>query len=91
MHAIHRYVVPIGQPMKLTLSGNPLAVVSRRYGELDFWAEAEVDNMDPVADRLFMVVGTGHPLPENLAPRWYWGTAVDQNDLVWHLIEIRNY
>lgn len=91
MHAIHRYTVPIGEPTEITLSGNPLSVASRRPGQVDFWAEADSENMEPVADRMFVAIGTGHPLPENRRPRWYWGTAVDEHDLVWHLVELRNY
>lgn len=87
---IYRYEVPVDdQPHTFRLGSDPLAVGSRRPDVVEFWAAHYSDVL--VLTRSFTVVGTGHPLPDNLKTtgRWHWGTVpVADGAGVWHLIEV---
>lgn len=93
---IHRYVVRAGDPVKLWIGGNPLAVaVSGAWGDpdygLEFWAETDLPEAagslrGRTHERTFLMVGTGHPIPDSAR---YWGTAArTPQGLVWHLYEL---
>lgn len=81
---IYRYEVPVGGVHALTLAGTVLHVGCRQEETVEFWVMHSDDA--PSRERRFMVVGTGHPLPDGL---WqYHGTAVAPGGrLVWHLLE----
>lgn len=48
---------------------------------------AIVDTEAPKVKRTFLVVGTGHDIPENCLG-WYWGSW-QSGPFVWHLFEER--
>lgn len=96
MKSIFRYTVPHGDPVKLWLGGDPLHVaVSGEYGDpvhgVEFWAEVDQPHAmgafrGRTRGRTFVVVGTGHPIPDTAK---YWGTAPRSPEgLVWHLYEL---
>jgi hypothetical protein len=83
--AMYRYQVGLGGPVEIVLTGEPVA-----FGALgdsagiEFWAEH--DDAKPAAARTFVVVGTGHRIPEGAA---YVGTAPRAREgIVWHLYEM---
>ena len=51
-------------------------------GGICIWAEVRPEN--PMVDRNFYVVGTGHPIPAEA--RYYRGT-IQQGAFVWHIYE----
>lgn len=79
---IYRYEVPVDDKWHaFELQGDPLAVYSRTFGVVEFWAR-----WTPNANGLrreFRAVGTGQPMPSQVR---YHGTAV-AGPLVWHLVE----
>lgn len=86
MTAIYRYEVPVDDRFhQFALCGDPLGVGLRRPSVVEFWALH--DPGETPQQRLFTVVGTGHPLPASFAQ--HWGFAYDRGgSLVWHLIEV---
>lgn len=82
--SIFRYEVPVDdQWHEVALRGDVLAVGCRVPTVVEFWARYSDDS--PAVFRRFLVVGTGHPLPDNAR---YHGTAVAPGGhLVWHLLE----
>lgn len=89
-----RYRVYVNdQPQICNIHSDPLHVAADKLGAgkdashvVDFWAEGSFGESG--TDRTFLVVGTGHPIPDGA--RW-WGTTDRTPDgLVWHLYEI-NY
>jgi hypothetical protein len=85
---IFRYEVPVDdQPHSFVLTTMPMSVGCRDPRIVEFWA---INNdADEGRSRTFIVVGTGHPLPERI--RGQWGTAVAPGgQLVWHLIEVES-
>jgi hypothetical protein len=81
---IYRYEVPVDdRPHTHGLSGNPVAVAGTDY-VVEFWAETNPNR--PPTERAFLVVGTGHPIPDDAI---YVGTAPrTPHGLVWHLYEV---
>ena len=49
---------------------------------------AQVNTEADIVVRTFVVIGTGHPLPEK-QPVVYWGT-VQTGPFVWHIYEVLN-
>lgn len=87
---IYRYEVPVDdQAHAFELHGDPLAVGSRRPDVVEFWAIHHDEGAVAVVRR-FLAVGTGHPLPSDLAvTRWHWGAVyAADGQLVWHLVEV---
>jgi len=84
---IFRYEVPVDdQWHEHELLGDPIAVACRDATRVEFWAIHDDETPLPPRRRSFMVVGTGHPLPQE----WlhHHGTAVVPGGLlVWHLLE----
>lgn len=78
-------------PQTREIHSDPMHVEAARLGVgpdaphvVDFWAEGSIEEAGQ--PRTFLVVGTGHPLPDGA--RW-WGTAArTEEGLVWHLVEI---
>jgi hypothetical protein len=84
--AIYRYKVPVDDRWHQIAAGDPVGVGCRDVQTVEFWVVH--DNAAPARDvRSFMVVGTGHPLPEGRIR--IWGTATAPGgQFVWHLIEM---
>lgn len=82
--SIRRYDVPVGGVHVVALAGHILHVGCRNEQVVEFWALHSPDTA--VDHRRFVVVGTGHPLPDGT---WrYHGSAVAPGGrLVWHLLE----
>lgn len=83
--AVHRYEVGLDGPVEIGLSGNPVAFGALAHSAgIEFWAEHD-EALAEVA-RTFVIVGTGHHVPEGAS---YVGTAPRTRDgLVWHLYEL---
>jgi hypothetical protein len=80
---IYRYEVPVDDQWHgFALLGDPLHVGCRRPDVVEFWARWSLNGT--AVFREFRVVGTGHPLPEDVSR--YHGT-VPIGALVWHLVE----
>jgi hypothetical protein len=80
---MYRYQVSIGDPEVITLTGEPVAFGMLTAG-IEFWAEH--DDAKPEVPRTFVIVGTGHRIPDGAA---YVGTAPRTREgLVWHLYEL---
>lgn len=85
MRAVFRYIVRVDDEWHVhTLTSEPLHVAARTPGMVEFWAESDPD--DEPRDYRFIVVGTGHLIPEGAE---YVGTAVAEYGLVWHLYRKR--
>jgi len=87
MRAIYRYEVPVdGVPHQRVMTrGRVLSVGLRQREVVEFWALHDDTQQD--VSRLFVVVGTGHPIPAT--DFRYCGHAYDYGGaLVWHLLEI---
>lgn len=91
MRTMWRYEVKINmvgddsQPKEVMLTDDPVQFeplpLSRGVG---FWAEHNSDK--PERLRKFIIVGTGHPIPEGAV---YVGTPPrTEHGLVWHLYEV---
>lgn len=74
--AMHRYQVGVDGPVLIGLTGNPVAYGALGYSAgIEFWAEH--DDSLPEVVRMFVIVGTGHPIPDDTP-----------EGLVWHLYEL---
>ena len=82
--AIYRYEVPVDdEPHPIELSGEILHVGCRDPRTVEFWA-LSADR--PTTQRVFYVVGTGHPIPGGFTA--HIGTVIAPGgQLVWHLLE----
>lgn len=83
--AVHRYEVGLDGPAVIPLTGEPRHVSALPGSAgVEFWAEHVSSR--PAEDRVFTVIGTGHPVPDGAA---YVGTAPRTREgLVWHLFEL---
>jgi hypothetical protein len=83
--AVYRYEVGLDGPVEIGLAGNPVAFGALGYSAgIEFWAEH--DDALPEVARTFVIVGTGHLVPEGAS---YVGTAPRTRDgIVWHLFEL---
>jgi hypothetical protein len=83
--AMYRYQVGLDGPAEIGLTGDPVAFGTLAFSDgMEFWAEH--DDAKPAAVRTFVVVGTGHPVPDGAV---YVGTAPRTPEgLVWRLYEI---
>ena len=82
---IYRHQVGLDGSVQIGLTGDPLAFGALGYSAgIEFWAEHD-DAKEPRV-RTFVVVGTGHRIPDGAT---YAGTAPRTPDgLVWHLFEV---
>lgn len=82
---VWRYQVGLDGPEVIGLTGDPVAFGALGYSAgIEFWAEH--DDTRPEVPRVFMIVGTGHPVPDGAS---YVGTAPRTREgLVWHLFEM---
>lgn len=83
MLTIHKYklkVVDGLQEIIMPENAMPLTVALQNK-ELCLWAEVETD--EKLTARLFRVIGTGHPIPENCD----WVATVQESLFVWHIYE----
>lgn len=91
MRSIWRYEVKISlmndAPTDLMLTGDPVQFEALPQSRgIGFWAEHDSDK--PEILRRFIIIGTGHPIPENAV---YVGTAPrTEHGLVWYLYEVKN-
>ena len=91
MTAIWKYTVSINGATVRMPAGARLLHVADQNGDpmtVEVWAEVDPD-VD-VVDRVFVVVGTGHPYDTEVQGRTltYVGTAVTaRGHLVWHLFD----
>jgi hypothetical protein len=82
---MHRYKVGLEGPEVIGLTGDPVAFGPLGFeAGIEFWAEHDFDKL-PVS-RTFVIVGTGHIIPDGAV---YRGTAPRTPEgLVWHLFEL---
>ena len=85
---VYKYTVPVDDrrhAIELPNPGQITHVIASQLNELTFWAL--VDRDAPKNERYFTVVGTGHPIPADVAA--VAGTApVPGMPIVWHLVEV---
>jgi hypothetical protein len=83
--AMYRYAVGLDGPVTIGLTSDPVTFGALDYSAgIEFWAEH--DDAKPLVSRTFVIVGTGHRIPEEAS---YVGTAPRTRDgLVWHLFEL---
>lgn len=80
-----RYVIPVDdRPHWVSLTHDPVAVAAPADDRVEFWAEN--DPRAEASDRAFLVVGTGHPIPDGA--RWAGTPPRTALGLVWHLYEV---
>lgn len=86
MRTIYRYEVSLFKPVTHRLMGHPLAVANAEsvHPALEFWAEFDPEFANLAIARTFVVIGTGHPIPEDYT---YRGTAPRKDGMVFHLYE----
>ena len=82
---MYRYQVGLDGPVTIGLTSDPVAVGALAYSAgVEFWAEH--DDAKPEIRRAFVIVGTGHRIPDQAV---YVGTAPRTPEgLVWHLYEV---
>lgn len=85
MRAVYRYQVGIDGPEEIGLTSGPLAIGALGDSDgIEFWAEH--DDAKAEVSRLFVIVGTGHRIPDGAV---YIGSAPRTPEgLVWHLYEL---
>lgn len=83
--AMYRYQVGLDGPEEIGLTGDPVALGALGYSAgIEFWAEH--DDAKPTVARTFVIIGTGHRIPDGAV---YIGTAPRTREgLVWHLFEL---
>ena len=83
--AMYRYQVGLDGSAEHELTGDPVAFGALAYSAgIEFWAER--DDTKPAIVRTFVIIGTGHRIPDGAR---YVGTAPRTRDgLVWHLYEL---
>ena len=83
---MYRYQVGLDGPVTIGLTSDPVAFGTLAYSAgIEFWAEH--NDLNPEIPRTFVVVGTGHAIPDGAM---YAGTAPRTREgLVWHLYELR--
>jgi hypothetical protein len=82
---MYRYQIGLDGPEAIGLTGDPVAFGALGYSAgVEFWAEH--DDAKTEVPRTFVVVGTGHRIPEGAT---YTGSAPRTHEgLVWHLFEL---
>lgn len=81
---IVRWTVPVdGSAHDFPLTGPVLHVDAWTPDAVELWT---LDSSDPPASRSFIIVGTGHPFPEDF--EHVGSVVVAGGALVWHLMEI---
>ena len=82
MRTIYKYHIQLADKTILDLprSARPLAAQAQD-GQLTMWVE--LDNREPTTSRTFLLIGTGHIVPDNVV---YIGT-LQQDFFVWHIYE----
>jgi hypothetical protein len=83
--SIYRYQAGLNGPETIELTGTPVAFGALEDSAgIEFWAE--YDEAKPKVRRTFVIVGTGHSIPDGAR---YVGTAPrTPAGLVWHLYEL---
>lgn len=83
-NTIYRYEVPVDdEPHPIALAGDIVHVGCRDPRTVEFWA---LHSDGPTRERVFCVVGTGHPIPGGFT-RHVGTTVAPGGYLVWHLLE----
>ncbi len=85
MKTIYKYVLQVKDWQTLSLPGGaaPIHVNTDPQGQLAVWCWVNPDPNHWVADRVFAVRGTGHPIQDGLE---YLGTVKD-GPFMWHIFE----
>ena len=88
MLTIHKYSIPIEDRMFLELpAGAKILTVQVQTECPQIWAL--VDTEQPLEARFFRMVGTGHPITEDILSLSYIGTfQLQGGGLIFHLFEI---
>lgn len=83
--SVYRYQVGLDGPETIGLTGDPVAFAALGDSAgIEFWAEH--DDAKAAVPRTFVIVGTGHRIPDGAV---YVGTAPRTRlGLVWHLYEM---
>lgn len=83
--AVYRYTVGLDGAEVIGLTSDPVAFGALGYSAgIEFWAEH--DEAEPEVPRTFLVVGTGHRIPEGA--RYVGSAPRTPEGLVWHLVEL---
>lgn len=85
MQTIYKYPLALKDKQRVVMhEGATVFHVDVQNEQLTIWAM--VDTNQPMEDRHFYIVGTGHPMPNG--PVKHVGTALMQHDrFVWHVFE----
>lgn len=88
MKTIYKYPIQIEDYLNIEMPKDAqILSIQTQNGELQMWAL--VDNKSPLVERKFKLVGTGHPIGEDLSTLSYLGTFQLLNyRIVFHLFEI---
>lgn len=83
MKVIWKYPLALVDHMQVVImpTGAEVLSVAIQHGVPTLWAQVDTK---PICTRLFVVVGTGHRLPE--VPLKFIGTVIDGR-FVWHVFE----
>jgi len=85
--AIWKYELAITDYQTVAMpEGAEVLFVEKQQGILYLWAKCTTKN--PVHDRGFWIVGTGHPLPYHLG-RYIGSVVSSDSPFVWHVFEDR--
>lgn len=84
---IYRYEIPVDDKRHtFTLHADPKAWACRDPYAVEFWAR-HYEPGEPRIRATFLVVGTGHVLPDE--PFMWVATVPAPNGLVWHVLEMQ--
>ena len=91
MKTIWKYKLEVMDRQQITMpEAAEIIHVAAVQDELCVWVK--VDPMRPPETRTFVIVGTGHPIPDDVEHRHAVGTAVFElkhGPFVWHVFEVR--
>ena len=90
MKVIYKYLVPLTADFRLSLP--PLAQVlsvQMQNGSPQMWVLQDANLANSTQERRFMVIGTGHQIPDNLSSVHHLGTfQMNDGVFVWHVFEV---
>lgn len=79
---IHRYVMDVGETVRITGFVQVCAVAAVTDDQVEFWVLREDEYAFPKSD--FFVTGTGHPIPDGST--WAATAPRSPGGYVWHLL-----
>lgn len=90
MNTIYKYLLPITDLQGVDLpKGAKILHVGEQEGGISLWAQ--VDTEAEKENRVFKIVGTGHPIAAGDRPQGltFIGTVIQRSaPLVWHIFEV---